>query len=69
MKRLSQSEGIDMDKMYDILGEEKANQREQIKIRADSLSQYFPADFRYRNQYEFQEMLDICYKIPMPMLV
>lgn len=44
MKRLSQSEGIDMDKMYDILGEEKENQREQIKIRADSLPQYFPAD-------------------------
>ena len=57
MKRLSQSEGIDMDKMYDILGEEKANQREQIKIRADSLSQYFPADFTPKQKVELIERL------------
>ena len=57
MKRLSQSEGIDMDKMYDILGEEKANQREQIKIRADSLSQYFPADFTPKQKVELIEKL------------
>ena len=57
MKRLSQSEGIDMDKMYDILGEEKANQREQIKIRADSLSQYFPADFTPNQKVELIEKL------------
>ena len=57
MKRLSQSKGIDMDKMYDILGEEKANQREQIKIRADSLSQYFPADFTPKQKVELIEKL------------
>ena len=57
MKRLSQSEGIDMDKMYDILREEKANQREQIKIRADSLSQYFPADFTPKQKVELIEKL------------
>ena len=57
MKRLSQSEGIDMDKMYDILGEEKANQREQIKIRADSLSQYFPTDFTPKQKVELIEKL------------
>ena len=57
MKRLSQSEGIEMDKMYDILGEEKANQREQIKIRADSLSQYFSADFTPKQKVELIEKL------------
>ncbi len=57
MKRLSQSEGIDMDTMYDILGEEKANQKEQIKVRADVLSQYFPADFTPRQKVELIERL------------
>lgn len=57
MKRLSQSEGLDMDKMYDILGEEKANQREQIKIRADVLAQYFPEDFTPRQKVELIEKL------------
>ena len=55
MKRLSQSEGLDMDKMYDILEEEKGNQREQIKIRADSLEPYFPADFTPKQKVELIE--------------
>ena len=37
MKRMSQSGELDMDMMYEVLGEEKPNQREQIKINADSL--------------------------------
>lgn len=36
MKRMSQSGELDMDMMYEVLGEEKPNQREQIKINADS---------------------------------
>lgn len=35
MKRMSQAGTLDMDEMYSILEQEKPNQREQIKIRAD----------------------------------
>lgn len=41
MKRLSQKNGLDMDEIYNILEEEKPNQREQIKIREDTLRDYF----------------------------
>ncbi|MBA4688785.1 MAG: ParB/RepB/Spo0J family partition protein [Candidatus Galacturonibacter soehngenii] len=37
MKRMSQSGKLDMDMLYEILGEEKPNQREKLKIYADSL--------------------------------
>ena len=57
MKRISQSGGLDMDAMYEILEEEKPNQREQIKIRADKLSQYFPSDFTPKQKVELIEKL------------
>lgn len=40
MKRMSQSDGLIMDAMYVIL-EEKAKAGEQIKIRADTIVNYF----------------------------
>lgn len=52
MKRMSQSGELDMDMMYEVLGEEKPNQREQIKINADSLSKYFPPDFTPKQKVE-----------------
>lgn len=39
MKRMSQTGNLDMDAMYDVLGEDKSNQRVQIKIQADGLDQ------------------------------
>ena len=45
LKRYSRENKLDMDMIYIILEEEKPNQREQIKIRADILDQYFPDDF------------------------
>lgn len=57
MKRMSQSGELDMDMMYEVLGEEKPNQREQIKINADSLSKYFPADFTPKQKVELIEQL------------
>lgn len=57
MKRISQSGGLDMDAMYVILEEEKPNQREQIKIRADKLSQYFPSDYTPKQKVELIEKL------------
>lgn len=57
LKRMSQSGQLEMDMMYEILGEEKANQREQIKIKADSLEQYFPADYTPKQKVELIEKL------------
>lgn len=57
MKRTSQSGELDMDMMYEVLGEEKPNQREQIKINADSLSKYFPPDFTPKQKVELIEQL------------
>ena len=57
MKRMSQSGELDMDMMYEVLGEEKPNQREQIKINADSLSKYFPPVFTPKQKVELIEQL------------
>ncbi len=57
MKRMSQAGTLDMDEMYVILEQEKPNQREQIKIRADTLADYFPKDFTPRQKVELIETL------------
>ena len=57
MKRMSQAGTLDMDAMYSILEQEKPNQREQIKIRADTLADYFPQDFTPRQKVELIETL------------
>ena len=57
MKRMSQAGTLDMDEMYSILEQEKPNQREQIKIRADTLADYFPKDFTPRQKVELIETL------------
>ena len=45
IKRMSQSGKLDMDAIFTVLSQEKPNQREQIRIRADTLEDYFPEDF------------------------
>ncbi|MCI6782005.1 MAG: ParB/RepB/Spo0J family partition protein [Lachnospiraceae bacterium] len=57
LKRLSQSGKLDMDAIYSVLEEEKPNQREQIKIRADVLADYFPDDFTPKQKVELIEKL------------
>lgn len=57
MKRMSQAGTLDMDEMYSILEQEKRNQREQIKIRADTLADYFPKDYTPRQKVELIETL------------
>lgn len=57
IKRMSQSDKLDMDMIYDILGEEKPNQKMQIKIKADSLEPYFPSHFTERQKAELIEAL------------
>lgn len=57
LKRMSQSGNLDMDAMYDILGEEKPNQKVQIKIQAERLDQYFPSNYTDRQKVELIEKL------------
>lgn len=57
MKRLSQSGELDMDRMFLILEQEKPNQREQIKLRADTLAKYFPEDYTPKQKTDLIECL------------
>ena len=42
MKGLSQNEKLDMDKIFEIMTEEKKNQVEKVKIAVNKLDKYFP---------------------------
>ena len=57
MKRMSQRGELGMDAIYLVLEEEKPNQREQIKIRADTLDEYFPDGFTPKQKVELIERL------------
>ena len=57
MKRMSQRGELGMDAIYLVLEEEKPNQREQIKIRADTLDDYFPDGFTPKQKVELIERL------------
>lgn len=57
LKRMSQSGQLDMDTLYKVLVERKSNQMEQIKIRSDSLEQYFPSDYSPKQKVELIEQL------------
>ena len=57
MKRMSQSGSLDMDAMFSILEQEKPNQREQIKIRADYVAKYFPEDYTPKQKTDLIEQL------------
>ena len=45
MKKLSQAGKLDDDKINEIMSEEKANQKERIKIPTERVRKYFPKDF------------------------
>ncbi len=45
IKKLSRAEKLDDDKIFEIMSEEKANQKERIKIPTDKVRQYFPKSF------------------------
>ena len=57
MKRMSQRGELEMDAIYLVLEEEKPNQREQIKIWADTLDDYFPDGFTPKQKVELIEKL------------
>ena len=45
MKKLSQAGELDIDKIFDLLREPKANQRDKISFRVDDLRKYFPRSY------------------------
>ncbi|MGN0977982.1 MAG: ParB/RepB/Spo0J family partition protein [Faecousia sp.] len=45
MKKLSQSGELNMDKIFEILREPKANQKEKISFRVDDLRKFFPKTY------------------------
>ena len=54
MKRLSQSGELEMDLMFQILEQEKPNQREVIKIPADVLQMYILKEYTPREKVEYK---------------
>ena len=54
---MSQSGNLDMDAMFSILEQEKPNQREQTKLRADSVAKYFPEDYTPKQKSDLIEQL------------
>ena len=48
---------LDMDAICMVLEEEKPNQREQIKLRADALAKYFPEDYTPKQKTDLIEQL------------
>ena len=45
MKKLSQTGELNMDKIFEILREHKANQQEKISFRVEDLRQFFPKSY------------------------
>ena len=57
LKRMSQQQCLDIDKIYEILQEEKPNQREQIKLPMERIGKYFPENFTPSQQTALIEYL------------
>lgn len=58
MKKLSQAGKLDDDKINEIMAEEKANQKERIKIPTERVRKYFPKSFS-NSQIE-DEIVKLC---------
>ena len=58
MKKLSQQGLLDDDKIFEIMSEEKANQKERIKIPTERVRKYFPKN--YTNSQIEDEIVRLC---------
>ena len=59
MHKLSEQGKLDMDTIFDIMTEEKPNQRENIKFTVDSLQKYFPREVTPQEMIEtIQNLLE-----------
>ena len=52
MKKLSQSSGLDMETIYTIMTETKANEVQKVIFNYDDLKKYFPEDFTPKEMQE-----------------
>ena len=63
MKKLSQAGKLDDDKINEIMAEEKANQKERIKIPTERVRKYFPKSFSNSQiEDEIVKLLEVHYK-------
>lgn len=63
LKKLSQAGELDMDKIFDILREPKANQQEKISFRTTDLKKYFPKSYdAARIQSYILKLLEVDYR-------
>ena len=62
MKNLSKENKLDMDAIFEIMTEEKPNQKEQIKFQVDKLKGYFPKDYTIKQMEDVIERLLKQYK-------
>ncbi len=58
MKKLSQAGELDDDKIVEIMSEEKANQKERIKIQTERVRKFFPKN--YTNSQIEDEIVRLC---------
>ena len=60
LKKLSQSRELNMDKIFDILREPKANQQEKISFRVEDLRKFFPKSYSVaRIQERILKLLEV----------
>ena len=62
MKELSKENKLDMDTIFNIMTEQKANQKEQIKFKVEKLKGYFPKGYSTKQMEEVIEKLLKQYK-------
>jgi ParB family chromosome partitioning protein len=52
MRKLSADGQLDMDRIFQIMTEDKPNQKEQIRLKAESIQQFFPKGYSPRQMQE-----------------
>ncbi len=63
MKQLSREGGLTAEKLYTILTEEKPNQKEQVRIKTESLRKYFPRNYSVQQmEREILKLLETRYR-------
>lgn len=63
MKKLSREGGLTVEKLYTILTEEKPNQKEQVRIKTESLRKYFPRNYSVQQmEREILKLLETRYR-------
>ena len=62
MRELSKSGKLDMDTIFDIMTEQKPNQKEQIKFKVENLKDYFPKGYTSKQMQDTIEKLLKSYK-------